>query len=737
MVKEHYQVSGMTCASCAVSLESYLKVVPGVNEVNVNYPNHSVSLNYDHDLVSLDVLRQKAGEIGYEIVVPDGRDAKEVQAEMESERLTKLRSKLLVSAIFSIPVFVISMFMMGVIPGEHWILMALSLPVLIYGGSEFFVNAWKRIKHFSANMDTLVALSTGVAFLYSCFNTVFDNYLVKHGLQSHVYFESAVVIITLILLGRYLEERAKGRASSAIKQLMELTPGEVRVVRNGEEITIPIGEVMKGDLILVRPGDKIPVDGRVKKGESYVDESTISGEPIPVKKAKRDTVYAGTINQQGSLRILADKVGSDTVISQIVELVKQAQASKPAIQKLADKIAGVFVPVVIGLALITFAIWYFIGPEPPLTQALVAMITVLIIACPCALGLATPTALMVGIGKGAQTGLLFRDAQALESLHKVNAVILDKTGTITEGKPSVTDVVWENESDRETGEQILLAMEAESEHPIAESIANYLKNKNVQPSGITGFQNIPGNGVKAELEGVTYYVGGDQLVASLKIELAESIRTKWHKLRSEAKTVVTLIRDGKPIGLIAVSDKVKSDSSSAVSHLQHMGIEVHMVTGDNEETANAIAAQVGLKHVHAGVLPEEKGTFVKDLQSQGKTVAMVGDGVNDSYALAQADIGVAMGSGTDIAMEAAGVTIMNSDLSQLVRSINLSTHTMKTIRQNLFWAFIYNIVAIPVAAGVLYPAFGFTLNPMIAGAAMSMSSISVLLNSLRLKRKKI
>ena len=732
IIKESYGVSGMTCASCAVSLESYLKNQPGISEVAVNYPNQSVTVHFDAEAISPDELKQAAREIGYEIITGHADEKQKAIEEAGQNRLITLRNKVIFSTVFSLPVFVMAMFLMGAVPYENWIMLILTTPVMFWSGSEFFINAWKKAMHFSTNMDTLVALSTGIAYLFSVFNTIYPTFFIRHGIPPHVYYESAVIIITLILLGRYLEEKAKSKTSSAIKKLMGLQPKQVTALRNGMEEVIPLDDVIKGDLLIVKPGNKIPVDGTVRKGASYVDESMISGEAIPVGKSKGDEVFAGTINQKGSLRILAKKVGSETLLSQIIEMVQNAQASKPPIQKLVDKIAGVFVPLVILIALLAFAIWYFIGPEPNVTYAFLILITVLIIACPCALGLATPTALMVGIGKGAQKGILIKDAQTLEVAYKTNAVVLDKTGTITKGHPEVTDMIWQNND--ELHSSILLAIESQSEHPIAEAIVRKLKTSDIRQVQVEMFESLTGLGAKAKYNNRWFYVGNEKLLTSQRIIPDEEVVNRSAALRQQAKTVVYFADEHQVKGLIAVADQVKNSSALAIKRLKQSGVEVYMLTGDNKETAAAIARQVHIDRYRANVLPTDKGNFVKELQAEGKIVAMVGDGINDSHALAQADIGIAMGSGTDIAMQSAGITLMHSDLQQISRAIMLSKATIRTVRQNLFWAFIYNIIAIPIAAGALYPALGFLLNPMIAGAAMAMSSVSVVGNSLRLKR---
>lgn len=732
--KENYKVSGMTCAACAISIETFLKNAEGIATASVNYPNQSVSIEYNGNLISIEAIQKKIKDIGYEIIVGDTKGIQKTFEELEIKRLSKLRSKLIFSTLFSLPVFFISMFFMGKLPYENWILLTLSTPVLFWSGSEFFINAWKKLKHFSSNMDTLVALSTGVAFLFSAFNTLYPQYFLNKGVTPHVYYESAVIIITLILLGRFFEEKAKSKTSSAIKKLMGLKPNKVTAIRNGEEVIISYDDILKGELIILKPGDKVPVDGKVKKGMSFIDESMISGEPIPVEKVKGSPVFSGTVNQKGSLRILATKIGSETLLSQIIKLVEQAQSSKPAIQKLADKIAGIFVPIVIAIALVSFIIWYNYGPSPSFTYALLTLITVLIIACPCALGLATPTALMVGIGKGAERGILIKDAQVLETAYKIDTLILDKTGTITEGKPKVTDLVWGKTSNSNFLEKVLLAIESQSEHPIAEAIVEHLKIKDTNSISTDTFESITGLGAKSTFENIIYLAGNKTLMTDNKIALPDALNKKAEQFKLEAKTVVYFSAGGTVEAIIAVSDELKESAISAVREIKKMGIDVHMLTGDNEQTAKVIADKVGIKHYQANVMPAEKGNFVKKLQEQGKVVAMSGDGINDSHALAQSDVGIAMGSGTDIAMESSGITLMQSDLKQIAKAIKLSKDTMLTIRQNLFWAFIYNLIAIPIAAGALYPTFGFLLSPMIAGAAMSMSSISVLINSLRLKK---
>lgn len=725
-----YRVIGMTCASCAISLETYLSPVNGIISVSVNYPNQSVSIEYDNQLISEVQIVAKAKEIGYELI---GENNKEDSFEnIEEQRINKLKKKLIVSAVLSIPVFVISMFFMGRIPFENWILFVLSTPALFWSGNQFFINAWKKLRYGATNMDTLVALSTGVAYGFSVFNTFYPSFMLERGLKPHVYYESAVVIITFILLGKYLEEKAKGKTSSAIKHLMGLKPKEVTCIRNGEETIIAISHILVGDLIVLKPGDKVPVDGKVKKGESYVDESMITGEPIPVLKEKKSKVIAGTINQKGSLRILAEKIGNDTLLAQIIKSVEQAQATKPKIQALVDRIASIFVPIVLLISVLTFIVWFIYGPYPTFTYALQALITVLIIACPCALGLATPTALMVGIGKGAELGILVKDAQTLETAFKTDVLILDKTGTITEGKPRVTDEIWFLPKEQFSG--ILKSIESNSEHPLAQAVIDHIDVPTIE---VNDFVSHTGHGVQATVEKTIFFVGNYKLLVKNGITLSSTIEENAARLAEEGNTVIYFSNHKEVISLIGIKDEVKSNATEGISRLKDKGIEVYMLTGDNHQTAERIANQVGINQFRSEFLPSDKGDFVSQLQSEGKIVAMVGDGINDSHALAQADIGIAMGAGTDIAMESAGITLMHSNINDISKAIELSDATMKTIKQNLFWAFFYNIIALPIAAGVLFPAYKFLLNPMIAGAAMSFSSISVLSNSLRLKRKKI
>lgn len=615
-------------------------------------------------------------------------------------------------------------------------MLALSTPVVFWFGRNFFINAWKQAKHFTSNMDTLVALSTGIAWIFSAFATFFPHVLHNAGMHNHVYFEAAAVVITFILLGKMLEERAKANTSSAIKKLIGLQPKTVTVLRyDDHEAEVPISEVVVDNLIVVKPGDKIAVDGVVVRGSSFVDESMISGEPMAVEKTPDTKVFAGTINQKGSFVFKATKVGSETLLASIIRMVQEAQASKAPVQKLADKIAGIFVPVVIGIAVLTFVSWLIFGGDNAFTLGLVAMVTVLVIACPCALGLATPTAIMVGVGKGAEIGILIKDAESLELARKVDTVVLDKTGTITMGKPSVTGfhLITEDKFSKDAL-AVLTQMEKQSGHPLAEAVASFLKGKGyLTSSGEVLIENIAGKGLKGIYAGGTYLVGNEKLMSDYKIPIPEELPAITDEWQSEAATVFYFAAQDKIIAIFAVSDSIKPTSVEAINKLIVAGIEVIMLTGDQPKTAGVIARQVNIQRVYAGKLPSEKHEIIKQLQHEGRVVAMAGDGINDAQALAQADVSIAMGRGSDIAVDVAKITIISSDLQKISQALMLSKKTVRTIKQNLFWAFAYNVIGIPIAAGALYPIWHFMLNPMIAGAAMTLSSISVVSNSLRLK----
>ncbi|MCY7359894.1 MAG: heavy metal translocating P-type ATPase [Rudanella sp.] len=729
-----FPVLEMTCAACAVSVESMLNNTPGIVKAAVNYANQSTTVEYDPKAITPTGMQQVLQSIGYDLVV-DVEDPQQVQQEAQQRHYESLKKRTLWAGILSVPVVVIGMFFMNM-PYANWIMMGLSAPVVFWLGRSYFVNAWKQARHGRANMDTLVALSTGIAFLFSAFNTVYAQFWYARGLHPHVYFEAAAVVIAFISLGKLLEERAKSNTTSALKKLMGLQPKTVRVIEGDGEREIPIAEVRVGQVILVRPGEKIPVDGQVVAGRSFVDESTISGEPVPVEKGEGAGVFAGTLNQKGSFRFRAEKVGAQTILAQIIHAVQDAQGSKAPVQKLVDRVAGIFVPVVIGIALLTFAVWILVGGENAFTHALLTSVTVLVIACPCALGLATPTAIMVGVGKGAENNILIKDAESLELGHRVNAVVLDKTGTITEGSPTVTDLHWETPDANPLG-AVLLALETHSEHPLAEAVVRHLKPETATAARLDGFESLTGRGVVGRFDGKTYVVGNLNLLAERSIEVPPPVAGRAERWQAEAKTVVFFADENKVLAVIAIADPVKATSKAAVAALQKRGIVVYMVTGDNAQTAAAVASQVGITEFRAEVLPANKAAFVKQLQAQGKVVAMIGDGINDAQALAQADVSVAMGRGSDIAMDVAKMTLITSDLGLLPKALWLSRRTVQTIRQNLFWAFIYNLIGIPIAAGLLFPLNGFLLNPMLAGAAMALSSVSVVSNSLRLRSLKL
>lgn len=730
-IKQTFPVLGMSCASCANSAENIVKQIPGVINASVNFGTGNLMVEYLPNMTNASRLQKAVQSGGYDLLVEAADRQQETLEAIHEKKFRELKIKTTWAIILSLPVVVIGMFFMN-IPYANAIMGLFATPVVLWLGSDFFINAWKQAKHRSANMDTLVALSTGIAYLFSVFNMLFPDLWHQRGLEAHVYFEATAVIIAFILLGRLLEEKAKGNTSSAIKKLMGLQPKYVTIIQaNGTEKQTAIEDVHAGDVILVKPGEKIAVDGRVVSGSSYVDESMLSGEPVPILKKINENVFAGTINQKGSFRFEAVKVGRETMLAQIIKMVQDAQGSKAPVQRLVDKIAGIFVPVVIGIAILTFILWMILGGDSGLVHGLLAAITVLVIACPCALGLATPTAIMVGVGKGAEKGILIKDAESLELSRQVDTVILDKTGTITEGKPEVTGITWRNNDD--TAKTILAGIEKQSEHPLADAVVQYFKDEFIQ---VSDFTSITGKGAKADYQGETYFAGNKKLLSENNISISETLQQQADEWAKASQTVIWFSDSRQALAVVAISDQIKTTSAAAIREMQQMGIELYMLTGDNEATAKAIAAQTGIRHYKAAVLPQDKADFVKELQQQGKTVAMVGDGINDSTALATADVSIAMGKGSDIAMDVAKMTIISSDLNKIPQAIKLSKQTVATIRQNLFWAFIYNLIGIPVAAGILYPVNGFLLNPMIAGAAMALSSVSVVSNSLRLKWKK-
>ncbi|HTO15081.1 MAG TPA: heavy metal translocating P-type ATPase [Edaphocola sp.] len=731
-IKKSFPVLGMSCASCANSAQTAIKFAPGVIDAAVNYATGNLTVAYLPNMTDPIQLKKAVQVSGYDLMIDEDDNEQETLEAIHEKKYKQLKFKTTWAIILSLPVFVYGMFFMHA-PYADWIMWIFATPVVFWLGRDFFVNAWKQAKHRSANMDTLVALSTGIAYLFSVFNLYFPKFWEQRGMEAHVYFEAAAVIIAFILLGRLLEEKAKGNTSTAIKKLMGLQPKTVTLIlEDGSESETAIEDVNVGDFILVKPGEQIAVDGQLISGTSYVDESMLSGEPIPVLKTTNESVFAGTINQKGSFKFKATKVGKETMLAHIIKTVQDAQGSKAPVQKLVDKIASIFVPVVIGIAILSAIIWLVFGGEHSTVRALLAAVTVLVIACPCALGLATPTAIMVGVGKGAEQGILIKDAESLELAKKVDTIILDKTGTITEGKPEVTHIQWLN--NKESAKDILINMERQSEHPLADAVVKYFDELN--NLSLSNFESITGKGAQADYNQETYYVGNKRLLEENKIEINSELLQYATDWGNDSKTVIWFANQTQALAVLAISDSIKASSAQAIQDLQNMGIELYMLTGDNEATAKAIAAQTRIKHYKAEVLPQDKADFVKELQSQGKIVAMVGDGINDSTALATADVSIAMGKGSDIAMDVAKMTIISSDLTKISQAIKLSKQTVATIKQNLFWAFIYNIIGIPIAAGILFPINGFLLNPMIAGAAMAMSSVSVVSNSLRLKWKR-
>jgi P-type Cu2+ transporter len=729
-LKLHLPVLQMTCASCAVSVESIVKNLPGVIDANVNYASAKLSIEIDPKKITVQKIKKAIQSVGYDLLIEDEHSLEGGVEEINRKNYKSLKNKVIWSISLSIPVVIIGMFFMDFYYGNY-IMFVLSSPVVLWFGRGFFINAIKQAKHKKANMDTLVALSTGVAYVYSVFNLIYPEYWHSRGLHPHVYFEAAAIIIAFILLGRLLEEKAKGNTSFALKKLIGLRPKTVNVLDNEGQIEVTaIEDIVVGDVILVKPGEKIAVDGKLLEGESYVDEAMLSGEPIPVLKLPGNQVFAGSINQKGSFTFEANKVGADTILARIIEMVRNAQESKAPIQKLVDKVAGIFVPIVIVIAAVSFLVWNILGGENAFTQGLLAAVTVLVIACPCALGLATPTAIMVGVGKAAQMGILIKDAESLEIAKNLNTIVLDKTGTLTEGKAQVSDIYGLDEPELK---QILLSIELQSEHPLAAAVVGHFKK--TQPLSISHFESFTGKGAQAMYGDKIYRIGTLKWLSENHIYPENTFQQKADEWASQGKTLIWFAKPTRIIGLIAISDKLKDSSMEAVKNLHSLGIEVHMLTGDTDASAAHVAKRAGIVNVAAELLPEQKLAYIQDLQKEGKIVAMVGDGINDSAALAQANISIAMGTGSDIAMDVAKMTIISSDLNKIPLALKLSAQTVATIRQNLFWAFIYNVIGIPIAAGLLYPINGFLLNPMIAGAAMALSSLSVVSNSLWLKYK--
>jgi Cu+-exporting ATPase len=740
--KSIFPVSGMTCASCVARVEEALSGVPGVISANVNLASEKATVEYVEGTDVAD-MRRAVKEAGYGLG-SEAATLEDVTIAAQRE-IRALRNRVIFAAVLAAVIMVLSL--TPGFPGKPYLLWALATPVQFWIGWRFYRGAWGALRHRTADMNTLIAVGTSAAYLYSVVAVLFPGLLTTAGVEPALYFDTAAVIITLILVGRFLEARARGQTSEAIKKLIGLKPKTATVIRDGKGLQVSVDDVQVGDLILVRPGEQIPVDGVIRQGYSSIDESMITGESIPVDKKVDDTVIGGTINKMGSFQFEATRVGKDTTLARIIRLVEEAQGSKAPIQRLADVIASYFVPAVIGIAVLTFIIWFFLGPQPTLTYALLNFVAVIIIACPCALGLATPTAIIVGTGKGAENGVLIRSGEALERAHKIDSVLLDKTGTLTRGEPMVTDIIGSSSLTEAEVLRLAASAEHDSEHPLAQAIVKAAAEKNLELSRASDFKAMPGHGVEAKVDGKNLLMGNLTLINDRKISL-DGLSKEAERLWSEGKTVLFFSVDSKAAGMIALADTLKPGAKEAVEALHKFGIKVVMITGDNTRTAEAIAREADIDHILADVLPENKAAEVKRLQDEGKVVAMVGDGINDAPALAQADVGIAIGTGTDVAMETGDITLISGDLGGIVTAISLSKRTMSTIRQNLFWAFAYNVILIPVAAGVLYLFFGHTgipsglhfffgdygfLNPMLAALAMAASSVTVVSNSLRLR----
>lgn len=729
MVKKiDVEITGMHCASCSAIIQRALNKTQGVLSSNVNVATNRGLVEFNEQEISAKEVLKVIENKGYGVKIAQGTIDYKKEAKKKEKEIYDIQLSFYISLIFTLPVFVLSMFFMeNPIPYQSIIVWLLATPVQFYIAYPMYKSAISALKGKTANMDSLIVLGTSAAYFYSV-------YLMLIG-DMHLYFETSAVLITIVVFGRYLEAKAKGKTSDAIKKLMNLSAKNATVIRDNKEIIIKVDDVLEGDIILLRPGEKVPVDGVIIEGRSSIDESMITGESIPIEKNVDDKVIGSTINKHGSFKFRATKVGANTTLSQIVKLIQDAQQNKAPIQRFADIVSAYFVPAIIVIAMLTFLTWYFIVQQE-MTFAILTAVSVLVIACPCALGLATPTAIMVGTGKGAQKGILIKGGEALEVANKVNAVIFDKTGTITKGKPEVTDVVSYSDFNENQILETLASIEKQSEHPLAEAIVKRAEELNLHFKDIKEFKAIPGHGVEAKVGTLKYYFGNAKLMTDLQLK-AYDYDSQVNSLEEEGKTVMYFSTDKEILGIVAVADTIKDTSVQAVKMLKKQGIQVFMITGDNQRTASAIAKKVGINNVFAQVLPEDKANHVKALQRKGKIVAMVGDGINDSPALAQADVGIAMGSGTDVAMESGSVVLMRNDLRDVSRAIKLSRMTMSKIKQNLFWALIYNTLGIPVAAGLLYPMAGWLLSPILAGAAMAMSSVSVVSNSLLLKFKRL
>lgn len=735
VVSKIYPVLDMHCAACAQAVEKGVRNLQGIEKADVNLALNVLYVDFDKDKITPETLKKEVQKLGYDLIIEE-ENSFEKQEKAQKRHYTQMKLRTVGAWLFSIPVFLLSMVFMDV---EHanWIMLGLTLPVMLIFGRSFYMSGFKQMLRFRANMDTLVALSTSIAFLFSLFNTVYPEFWIRQNIEPHVYYEAVDIIIAFVLLGKLMEEKAKGSTTEALKKLMGLQARKARVVTDDGLKIIPVSLLKKDMIISVRPGEKIPVDGVLTEGGSFVDESMITGEPIAVEKEPDSKVYAGTINQKGAFNFRATEVGADTLLAQIIRMVQEAQGSKAPVQRLVDTVSNIFVPTVIGVAVLTFVLWMAIGGTTYFSYALLSAVSVLVIACPCALGLATPTALMVGIGKGAENHILIKEALALEEMKRVDTVVFDKTGTLTKGRPSVVQMIRMGR-EADMAMPFLYRAEQMSEHPLAEAVTEYLESNSLlsyfREEAIEDFEAVSGKGIVFRCGQERYWSGNETLLSEQNITVDNEVKDLIKQWQDEGKSIVIFGDTQKILALAAVSDPIKPTSVEAISRLKEMGVETCMLTGDNERTAQAIARQAGINKVRASALPSDKEDYVRALQKEGRVVAMVGDGINDSQALAAADVSIAMGKGTDVAMSVAMMTLITSDLMLLPKAFALSKATVKCIRQNLFWAFIYNLIGIPIAAGILFPVCGFLLNPMIAGAAMAFSSVSVVLNSLRLKR---
>lgn len=732
-----FPISGMHCASCAANIGRSLKRSAGIIDANVNYGNEQAYVEYDETQTSEKNIAESIKKLGYTAHLESDGQTDIISQERQKE-LDLLKKKLTISG------FLTAFLLLGaMVPSapefltNPWVMALLAAPVQFWAGSQYYSSAWSALKNRIANMDTLIALGTSVAYVYSLGALIFSPLLASLQVEAHVYFEVAATVITLILLGKFLELRAKGQTSEAIKKLIGLQAKMARVIRDGKEIELPLDQVVTDDLVVVRPGEKIPVDGAITKGESSVDESMVTGESLPVQKGVGDQVIGATLNQSGTFTMKAEKVGKETMLAQIIKLVQSAQGSRAPIQQLVDVVSSYFVPTVILLALATFLLWFNFGPEPTFVRALISTISVLIIACPCALGLATPTSIMVGVGKGAENGILVRDAEALQAASRVDTIVFDKTGTLTEGKPKVVGEAYAKNVDQKSVQSILLGIESQSHHPLAQAVVTYLREKKVVPSEISTFKDHSGKGVGGSIKGKRVLVGTARFMTENKIELDSNLEKQASQWKNQGSSLAYVSVAGKHIAVLAIADTLRTSAIETVSRLKKIGIRTIMLTGDNKQTAQSIAKKAGVDEVIAEVLPQEKEAKIAELKANGRRVVMVGDGINDAPALAAADVGMAMGGGTDIAIESSGITLLRSDIALVPSALQLSRATMANIRQNLVWAFGYNVILIPVAMGVLYPFFGWQLNPILASAAMALSSVSVVSNALRLKGAKL